>query len=120
MLSSLPIFVAQMGLRLKTKFDRDTVNDGGVILPNQTPPWARTEGLVFCVVFFGFAAHLYYVHHVHFNVFRSLYEQVMQSSDPVSTRLQTMMSPRRTAQAKGRSHVAQVDVELSVLIDLFT
>merc|ERR1719453_2705136 len=58
MLTSLPMYILQMGIRLVVKFDRTTIDT--VNPPKTTPMDSRIQGIVFCTIMCLLAAALYW------------------------------------------------------------
>lgn len=78
MLISMPIFIISSGLRFIVKFDRDMSK--GVALMQEPPLWARLEGVFCCVAFTLIALGLFHIHWRHEEVFRLMYEAIVQTS----------------------------------------
>jgi len=94
MLVSLPVFLVSSGLRLMGLFDNEYQGDKEDALhPSCNPkgksdpctpadvPWeARLQGILFFLLFTIVALTLYYIHRVHFSVFRDRYAALMTAT----------------------------------------
>merc|ERR1719352_1445858 len=68
MLSSLPLYILQMGIRLVVKFDRTT--EEAKPPPTNTPIDSKIQGIVFGVAMMLMALLLWWIHIKHFAIFR--------------------------------------------------
>jgi hypothetical protein len=95
MLTSLPLYIFQMGIRLVVKFDRSTIDP--LPPPTETPWDSRVQGIVFAVVMTIMALGLWWIHQKHFAIFRDRYNQMHSSITGPSfqTYMQSMMTPKK-------------------------
>jgi len=95
MLTSLPLYILQMGIRLVVKFDRTTMEKGPA--PDNTPMDSRVQGIVFAVLMALMAAGLWWIHLKHFAIFRDRYNQIHSHvTGPTFTNyMQSMMTPKK-------------------------
>jgi len=98
MLTSLPLYIFQMGIRLVVKFDRTTRESSAP--PAETPWDSRVQGIIFCVMMVIMAAGLWFIHLKHFAIFRDRYAQLHSSvTGPNFTQyMQSMMTPKKGGQ----------------------
>lgn len=97
MLTSLPLYILQMGIRLVVKFDRATIDP---LPPPTDTPWdSRIQGIIFCVVMSLMALGLWWIHLKHFAIFRDRYNQMHSSvtGPSFTTYMQSMMTPKKSA-----------------------
>jgi protein-S-isoprenylcysteine O-methyltransferase Ste14 len=95
MLSSLPLYILQMALRLLVKFDRTTREAPS--LPKDTPLESRIHGIVFCCIMAAFSAVLYWIHLKHFAIFRDRYQNMASAvTNQMQTYMQSMMTPKKS------------------------
>jgi len=96
MLTSLPLYILQMAIRLVVKFDRATIDP---LPPPTDTPWdSRIQGIIFAVVMAAMALALWWIHLKHFAIFRDRYNQMHSSVTGPSfqTYMQSMMTPKKS------------------------
>jgi len=96
MLTSLPLYILQMGLRLVVKFDRDTSKDPSI--PQKTPLDSYIQGIIFCLVMTCMSVALFMVHLKHFAIFRDRYNEMHSTvtGTQFTQYMQSMMTPKTT------------------------
>jgi hypothetical protein len=99
LLSALPLYIFQMGLRLFVKFDRETEMDDPK--PEETPMVSAIQGIVVCGVMQALAVTLLWVHHKHFSIFAERYELMTEHVRPLQGMMNSLMMPRASAAATG-------------------
>lgn len=95
MLTSLPLYILQMGIRLVVKFDRSTMEKGPA--PDDTPMDSRIQGIFFCVIMTLMAGALWWIHLKHFAIFRDRYNRMSAdiTGNQFTTYMQSMMTPKQ-------------------------
>jgi len=95
MLTSLPMYILQMGIRLVVKFDRSTIDE--VNPPKTTPMDSRIQGIVFCIIMCLLSLALYWIHLKHFAIFRDRYNQMHSTvtGHAFTNYMQSMMTPKK-------------------------
>lgn len=94
MLTSLPMYLLQMAIRLVVKFDRATIHSAP---PPDATPWdSRIQGIIFSSVMLLMALCLWWIHLKHEAIFRDRYNQMHSSvTGPGFTNyMQSMMTPK--------------------------
>jgi len=80
MLWSLPLFAISQGPRVYTKFWRGNMAEPE--LPDKTPFWSSKEGQIFGATFLVYSLFLFWVHWVHFKIFRDRYKHMYRQVTP--------------------------------------
>lgn len=108
MLWSLPIFMLQCGFRTIVKFSRGTAYN--IVLGNSPPATARIEGIVSGSVFIVIGLFVYYIHVVHFTVFREQYRIMATYTQPAgfTNHMASIMTPRATAEVPDKYNYLDV------------
>jgi len=108
MLWSLPIFMLQCGTRTIVKFSRGTANT--VVLGSTPPLTARVEGVVSGLIYVLIGLFVYYIHVVHFTVFREQYRIMATYTQPAgfTNHMASIMTPRATAGAPDKYNFLDV------------
>jgi hypothetical protein len=102
LLSCLPLYILEMGLRLSVKFDRETeLLDAK---PEETPTISLIQGILVCGVMQALAITLLWVHHKHFSIFAERYELMTEHVRPLQGMMNSLMMPRASAAANGGSN----------------
>jgi len=96
MLTSLPLFILQIALRLMVKFDRDTEKQQSV--PTVSPFESHIQGIIFCSIMALMSIALYLIHIKHFAIFRDRYNEIHSSvtGTGFTQYMQGVMTARKT------------------------
>jgi len=94
MLTSLPLYILQMGVRLMVKFDRDTSKHPSV--PHKSPFESNIQGIIFCAIMSFMSIALLFVHLKHFAIFRDRYNTMHTgvTGSQFTQYMQGMMTPK--------------------------
>jgi len=94
LLTSLPLYILQMGIRLMVKFDRDTSKRPS--MTTYTPFDSRLQGIACCLLMMAMSIGLYSIHLKHFAIFRDRYNEMHTSITGMhfTEYMQSMMTPK--------------------------
>jgi len=103
LLLSLPIFLVCTGMQLEV--------DIGSAAEKPRPPSlleARICGCAIMVMFFVMGAIVWYIHAIHAWIFKDRYEVAMENQSPYLSRVQSMMTARRSSLKETGRHAIDV------------